>query len=68
MLEQGIGRGVAGEDVDEGAAGGRVVSTALMSGFSCSMCGSSFTDRTSREILTGRPARELAPVAGEERG
>ena len=43
MLEQGIGRGVAGEDVDEGAAGVRVVSTALMSGFSCSMCGSSFT-------------------------
>jgi hypothetical protein len=42
MLEQAIGGGVAGEDVDEGTAGSRSPSQALMSGLSCSMCGRSF--------------------------
>jgi hypothetical protein len=68
MLEQGIGRGVAGEDVDEGAAGGRVVSTGPYEWVQLLHVRKQLYDRTSREILTGRPAPELAPIAGEERG
>src|SRR4028119_2275538 len=68
MLEQCIGRGVAGEDVDEGAAGGRVVSTGPYEWVQLLRVRKQPYDRTSQEILTGRPARGLAPVAGEERG
>ena len=66
MLEQVIGRGVAGKDVDEGAAGGRVVSTGPYEWVQLLRVRKQLYDRTSQEILTGRPAPELAPVAGEE--
>ena len=53
MLEQCIGRGVAGEDVDEGSAGGRVVFTGPYEWVELLQVREQLYDRTSRQILTG---------------
>jgi hypothetical protein len=53
MLEQGVRKGVAGENVDEGAAGCRVVFTGPYEWVELLQVREQLYDRTSRQILTG---------------